>query len=284
MIHDKDTNTVYMSRWLMDWRDLFKELTSTLKELEIPYGLLPYTNDIWVRDFMPIQLSQNDFLKYRYAPDYLVKVKGRRQYITNCSTACRRIGITPRESEIIIDGGNVVACADKIVMTDKVFTENGVAISDADFLERLERTLGHKVIIIPWHPTGELEDDSADVFGHSDGLVRYCSDNRILMGNHRESDPHEASRIRQTLEDNGFDVTEMLFETDCPNRDFNWAYINFLQVGSKIIMPKFGIAEDDQARKYIQAAFPDCIIRQVDCSSIASEGGALHCITWTVRR
>ena len=31
--------------------------------------------DIWTRDFMPIQLEENVFLKYQYAPDYLVKIE-----------------------------------------------------------------------------------------------------------------------------------------------------------------------------------------------------------------
>lgn len=36
------------------------------------------TNDYWARDYMPIQLGENEFLKYRYYPDYLVKSKNKK--------------------------------------------------------------------------------------------------------------------------------------------------------------------------------------------------------------
>lgn len=58
---------------------------------------------------------------------------------------------------------------------------------------------GHKVIIIPWHATGTLEDEEADVYGHTDGFIKYCSANRILMGN--QNSPHSNSRkLIQTME------------------------------------------------------------------------------------
>lgn len=57
------------------------------------------------------------------------------------------------------------------------------------------------------------------------------------MSNHRDSFPEEADEIRFRLEALGFEVIEMLFDVPNPNRDFNWAYINYLQVGNKIIVP-----------------------------------------------
>ena len=62
-------------------------------------------------------------------------------------------------------------CGDNVVMTDKVFTENNRDKYDVDFLKQLEDTFGHKVIIIPWHATGTLEDEEADVYGHADGFI-----------------------------------------------------------------------------------------------------------------
>ena len=47
-------------------------------------------------------------------------------------------------------------------------------------------------------------------------------------------------------------------------------------------MPKFNIEEDTIAQQYIQKAFPDCNIRQIEMAEIAKEGGALHCISWNV--
>ena len=69
-----------------------------------------------------------------------------------------------------------------------------------------------------------------------------------------------------------------------PRTDLNWAYINFLQVGNKIIMPIFNIKEDAIAWQYIHEAFPNCEIYQIEMAEVAEEGGALHCISWNIRR
>ena len=173
---------------------------------------------------------------------------------------------------------NMVPCGPYIVMTDKVFSENRKKKDDADFKALLESELGHPVIIIPWTPH---EDD---VYGHSDGFIKWCGDNQILMGNHGDCYPEEAASIRRILESYGFEVTEMRFKgiVDSPCYDLNWAYINFLQVGKNIIMPIFDIPEDAIAQQYIQEAFPDCCIRQIEMEDIAKKGGALHCLSWNV--
>ena len=287
MIQDRDTNFVYISNKLSLWKDysaFYNELISVMDELEIPYGKIYDAKDIWTRDFMPIQLEENVFLKYKYAPDYLVKIEDRKPYITDCTEACRKLGISYRETDLVIDGGNVVLCGDNVIMTDKVFSENNRDKHDVNFLKQLEDTFGHKVIIIPWHATGALDDGKADVYGHADGFIKYCGGNRILMGNHRDSYEEEAIMIRQILEENGYVVKEMLFTVQEPRNDLNWAYINFLQVGNNIILPKFGINEDEQAKRFIQAAFPYCRVRQIDCNTIAKDGGALHCITWNIKK
>ncbi|HBN06660.1 MAG TPA: hypothetical protein DD434_12875 [Bacteroidales bacterium] len=287
MIQDKDTNIVYLSHKLniwKDYKDFYKNLTDLFDELNIRYARIYDTKDFWARDYMPIQLEENDFLKYKYAPDYLVKVKGQDYFVTDCTEACRKLGIKYRETDIIIDGGNVVLCGDNVVMTEKVFTENNKEKGDKAFLKKLEDVFKHKVVIIPWRPKGQPHETNVDVYGHSDGFIKYCGDNRILMSNHREHEAEEAIQIRKVLEDNGFTVTEMLFTVDNPNKDLNWAYINFLQVRNNIIVPKFGIEEDEQAKNYIQDAFPLCRVRQIDCTAIAKEGGALHCISWNIKK
>ena len=76
LLHDKDTNVVFFSPWLKDEKeghpDFCQHLKKLLNEMEIESKELKSTNDYWARDYMPIQLAENEFLKYRYYPDYLV--------------------------------------------------------------------------------------------------------------------------------------------------------------------------------------------------------------------
>ena len=143
--------------------------------------------------------------------------------------------------------------------------------------------LDSRIIFLPWH-CDNPQKPNADVYGHADGLIHWAGDNRVLMSNHREFAPEEADEIKYRLEVVGFEVTEMLFDVPNPNKDFNWAYINYLQVGNKIIVPTFGIPEDEQALKYIREANPECIVRGFRMRDIAKKGGALHCITWNIRK
>ena len=104
------------------------------------------------------------------------------------------------------------------------------------------------------------------------------------MSNLREFHPENADKIRRRLEKAGFHVTEMLFNVPNLNKEFNWAYINYLQVGNKIIVPTFGIPEDLEALKYIREANPFCTVKGFRMRDIARNGGALHCITWNIKK
>ena len=281
MIKETETNVVYLSDKLeIKYSDFFKRFTQLLNDMDIKWNLIPNTNDIWVRDFMPIQIGANDFLQYRYEPDYLQN----KEYInsrSNPSLICESMHLKTKKVDIILDGGNVILCSKYIVMTDKVFTENGKEKNDPEFIKVLEAIFGREIIIIPWHCINP-DEEHADVFGHSDGFIHWCGGNKVLMSNHRDVDSKEAGEIRRIMESYGFEVIEMLFDVENPEPDWNWAYINYLQVGQKIIMPSFGIAEDKQALSYVQKNNPDCEVRQIRMRDIAANGGALHCITWNI--
>lgn len=283
MIKDIDSNKVFLSDQLeKKYPDTFRRLTALFNEEGVEWDIIPHTNDIWARDYMPIQIDENDFLLYRYEPDYLSDDPERKATITDASLVCNSMAIKHRKTEIKIDGGNVTPCGEYIVMTDKVFTENNKDKNDKEFKRQLETELRHIIIIIPWHCI-DSDDEEADVYGHSDGFIHWCGGNIVLMSNHRDVDPKEASEIRKIMESHGFEVTEMLFDVPHPEPLWNWAYINYLQVGHLIIVPTFGIEEDKQALRYIKTLNPTCKIRQIRLRDIAAWGGALHCITWNIK-
>ena len=282
--NDTMTNFVYISDKLKEFYPrIYARLTKLFNEMDIEWGEIEGTKDIWIRDYMPIQISDNQFVVYNYNPDYL-KASGDK-YLTDSYLISTKI---LHHSQIIdcgitLDGGNIVTCAGHRVLTDKVFQENGKSKYDPEFCRSLCESLKSEIIFLPWH-CDNPQEPNADVYGHADGLVHWVGDNRVLMSNHRDSFPEEADEIISRLETVGFEVIEMLFDVPNPNRDYNWAYINYLEVGNKIIVPTFGIPEDKQALKYIREANPDSIVRGFRMRDIARSGGALHCITWNIRR
>jgi agmatine/peptidylarginine deiminase len=264
------------------YSDFFNRFTHLLNEMDIKWDLIPHTKDIWVRDFMPIQTVNGGFLQYNYKPDYLQDNRFIRLQ-SDTSLICESMQITRKKTGLILDGGNITLCGNRIVMTDKIFKENHKEKSDVAFIKLLEDFFGHEIVIIPWHCINP-DDEYADVFGHSDGFIHWCGGDQVLMYNHRDVDSEEAKRIREIMESYGYQVTEMLYDVEVPETDWNWAYINYLQVGKKIIIPSFGIPEDKQALTYVKRANPDCEVRQIRMRDIAANGGALHCITWNIRQ
>ena len=120
--HDRYTNFVYISDKLKEfYPDTHKRLTALFNDMGIDWGEIPYTEDIWVRDFMPIQID-NKFLLYKYYPDYLDNDKDRR-YITDAHKACDALGIKYREVKHVLDGGNISFCGHYVVLTDKALSE-----------------------------------------------------------------------------------------------------------------------------------------------------------------
>ena len=282
--NDTMTNFVYISDKLKEFYPrTYSRLTKLFDDMEIEWGEIEGTKDIWIRDYMPIQISAESFVVYNYNPDYL-KDSGV-EYITDSQAIANRVlkHCNKEHYDIMLDGGNVVTCAGHMVLTDKVFTENGRKKYDPEFCNYISAVLNSEVIFLPWHCENP-NDPNADVYGHADGFIHWTGDNRVLMSNHRDYCPVEADEIKRRLECVGFEVTEMLFDVPNPDKDYNWAYINYLEVGNKIIVPTFGIPEDKQALRYIKKANPGSIVRGFRMKDIAKKGGALHCITWNIRK
>lgn len=140
LLTDSDTNTVYFSNWLpKECPNLYKNLNQILNDNSVECRLLKNTKDIWCRDFMPIQTEDNSFVSYKYLPNYLNDADNRK-YITNVKKVgdidLLKWGDNVVELDLIIDGGNVVKCGNKIVMTEKVFVEN-CNLSHEEVIKRL---------------------------------------------------------------------------------------------------------------------------------------------------
>lgn len=72
MIQDNQCNRVFFSALLRERCPIaFRGLTEVLNKYDVPWSLLEGTNDIWCRDYMPLQVRPNRFVAYNYNPDYL---------------------------------------------------------------------------------------------------------------------------------------------------------------------------------------------------------------------
>lgn len=297
-IQDWDTDFVYISDKLKEYfPDFYHRLCGKFTEMDIPFGELKGTKDIWCRDYMPVQIAPDTFVGYQYTPDYLLIKPEESAYpkrpelnhlrccdvLTNQKEVWGKNGLTYKliPTDIILDGGNVVLADDFVLLTDKIYTENKCKSSQEKekLLNKIQKVFQRKTIIIPWQQKGD------DVYGHTDGMVKAMptlSSNSNLMISPLFK--YERVSLHKEL-DKYFTLNEIEFSERGTNFEkYAWAYINFLQVGNKILMPSFGISCEHSVMEQIRRFYPDCIVDSIEMREIADHGGALHCITWNIKK
>ena len=320
LITDKDVNRVYVSSLLDKASSGFdqsvrKRLIQQIRQFESHVEQLINTKDVWVRDYMPIQLTEQVYLDYIYRPDYLHDIP---QYVTNWQA--HQVHVNHRKGwnfqtvhlPLLLDGGNVVKAITKagqpcLILCDKILKENNITPSGFDdwwkkwWKNHFEDT-SMEYVLLPW------EGSRHNPIGHADGIVRYVDQGRVLLTNYADLDPEHARLLKERLQAKGFEVEELsylpYFDPKQDNTfrslfDHTWCYINFLQVGTHLLVPQLGYPElDREAVRQIKAVFNKADIRcqvhliDLDMSSIITKdtldkrdngGGALNCLTWTTK-
>lgn len=276
MIIDSDTNLLCLSEVLQSREVFFNNLTSILTKSSIKYKLLPETNDIWAVDYMPIQTELAKFIRFKYEPDYLQND----EFIltqTNTKSVCKSIGLNTIDSEIKLDGGNVIKGKNWVILTDKIFDENA-DFKKTELINELENLFLVKVIIIPKEPN--------DFTGHADGVIRYYDNETVLINSYKPTDKIEFQRrLTKELKNQGLKTIEIPYNP-YDNSDYDMAdglYINYLQMENFILLPTFEKNEDERAYRQFEQLFPGQTIETIDSREISVDGGVLNCITWNIK-
>ena len=274
--------TVYMSELLMTkFPETCKRLTAILVKHHVNYSWIKGTNDIWCRDYMPVQTESGKFIQFTYDPSYLKGKKEWEESRSDVKKVCKMNGIDATYSDINLDGGNVLICDKRAIISDRIYTEN--PNYDKDTLEKkLSELLDCEIIIIP-----ALKSQEEDLTGHADGMVRFVDRNTIL-GNERL--PNEYKYMKDGLQKaiDTYNLTYIdvpFFEDKDPKYPSSaiGIYVNYLEVNNLIVVPVFNHEEDEKAVDIIQKAFPNKIIETINYDDVAKEGGLLNCTTWVVK-
>lgn len=282
MISDTETNFVLFSELLSKkYPEFCESLEVSLMRKGIRYSFIPDTRDIWCRDYMPIQITRDRFVQFKYDPRYL-RAKKYRDTITNTDRACEAIGIMPVKSDIRLDGGNVVTSGSKAIITDRIFSENPGRGKNRLVGELKELLQVKKIVIIPECP--------GDMTGHADGLVRFArgvgSDNdMVYVSDLSRVFPGYFSKLYSALTE--AELIPIPMPYDSPKKydgiDATGTYINYLQVGKYVFYPVFGSRVNAFARKMFFEFFGSDAV-PIEAGKLAKKGGVLNCISWNISR
>jgi len=276
MITDNETNFLYFSKELEARSNFFKSFCSLLNKHSIRYHILDETKDIWAVDYMPIQSGIDRFIQFKYEPDYLQDDN----YIltqTDPIAVCKTIDLQVIESNIKIDGGNVIKGKNWVILTDKIFKENS-SLKKNQLLRELEKIFGVEIIIIPHDPI--------DFTGHADGIVRYYTNDTVLINHYNPKDNEGfQNSLKTALKSHGLKTIEVSYNP-YQNSSIDSAdglYINYLQMENFILLPTFHKRDDEIAFRQFEQLFPRQTIETIDSRQISKDGGVLNCITWNTK-
>ena len=226
MIADCDTNVVFVADTLEPrFPEIYRGLKSILTEHGIPLRTIPGTRDIWCRDYLPVQVAEDRFIQFHYAPDYLTgkyrhlradgEIGPTLPWVRNCV-----------RSEIVLDGGNIVKWQDKAILTDKIYKENP-EIGRGRLREQLKGLLRVRtLLVIPQEPD--------DPIGHIDGMVRWLDDGSVAINDYQGINNRFRSQLLQHLNRSSLDFLEIPYcpqensRDGIPSAEGNW--VNFLRV------------------------------------------------------
>jgi agmatine deiminase len=273
MIPDWETHRVMVSDLLPQKHpEVYRSLLEALGSEAV--ALIPDTKDIWCRDYMPVQTRSHRFIQFTYTPDYLKEDP----HLRTPPEVCRLPFMTNYFfSSLIVDGGNVVSNGRLTIMTDKVFSENP-DLSPFAVRKQLETLLESECLFVPV--------EKGDIFGHTDGMVRFVSENVVVMNDYSTIEPVVGQEIRSQLEKRGLDIELLPYvpdETIPPKHGIPPAigvYVNFLRVGNLLLVPVYGLPEDELALRKIESVLPGVRVIPVPSLHLAKEGGVLNCVTW----
>lgn len=280
-------NTLYFSRKFKEqYPHIAREIEEKLKEHRVAPKWLDHTNDIWVRDFMPLQMNDTYFIHYTYYPDYLMYGMENRASITNPIRLEQSLlvcnGKVVVNLPLILDGGNAIITDRHVIMTEKVLIENNRdyysnvnAVSN-----QIRKKMKLEPLFIHWN--------KKEKYGHTDWLVRYLGgpSNMVIVATNEEltKDVSE-SAIKKLNEAQCYDVRE--FKLDKPSKN-SWAYLNYVQINDLILLPTVAEPENDKEAseklsKLFNEAGQDVKIIPIDCQDLIRVGGALHCVSWNIQ-
>ena len=280
---------IFSSLFRNDFKELYAQIGMIARSCSTTVSTASHTRDYWVRDFMPIQIDENLFVQYIYNPDYLIN---QQSYITDIDDVISKCSYANADHMIklplVIDGGNMVFCKghqhitkdNYLVMTEKAIIENR-RYSREQIEQQLREAFHEPQLHIVWLPW-----DRKDMFGHTDGIVRYVGVTqtgkpRVLV-NLEPYDDDIANQMYDALIQH-FEVIELQLST---YDELSWAYINSLQTQHFTIIPGIGnTVTDAEALEQYRHLFPQHSgnIYQIQMRDfIAQYGGALNCLTWTL--
>ena len=241
------------------------------------------TNDVWIRDYGPIMGRSKDGQRVALNPTYAVLPdypQGLDDGMTLRWAAHHNIAVQP--FDLFTEGGNMWSDGQgTLIMSEQIFYSNRYYDRESLLAFLHERISFDKAIITPRLTLEET--------GHVDLLVKLASADTVFVSAATSLTTAQALRKTRRLfqrEHNAQGQPYQVIELPTPALYLNWftytirrAYTNSLTVNGQVLVPTFGLPEDEIALRTYEAHMPGYRIIPIDSAIGINGGGAVHCMT-----
>lgn len=234
------------------------------------------TNDSWIRDYGPT------FVKSKadgctVGVNWIYNGWGEKyppfDFDQQAATAILTYLDLPRlDSKLILEGGSIESNGlDTCLSTIRCITTRNPECKTGDLIAELSLKLGlERVLLLDC-----LDIPGDDTDGHIDQVARFVSDKQVVV-----SGRHEAL-VRPVLEENGFELIAL------PEPDEVWmhgsvlpaSYTNFYFANGLVVVPEFGVPQDDAAKKLLTELCPQHQVIGLPSRELTVGLGSFHCLT-----
>lgn len=278
MIRDEETNFVFISDLLKEnFPQFHNDLVKIFEKNKVAFDYLKNTKDPWCRDYMPVQLDEGKFISFDFNPEYLQGAMFR-DTITRPDEVLKSLRYSPTKLDLRNDGGNWICCRGLGLLTDKILKDNRQFNKDT-IVSMLKKALClDDILILPKQPY--------DLTGHIDEMGYLLDRDTILLADFsRESKSYQKKLFSsiKNLKVVNVPTGYSAEKNDLGDYTAIGCYINFLRVGNLIVMPTYGMSEDNGALTFFKSIFADCRVETIESSIPARSGGSVHCLTWNIK-
>ncbi|MCK4737299.1 MAG: agmatine deiminase family protein [Sulfurimonas sp.] len=189
--------------------------------------------------------------------------------------------------DFILEGGAVESNGIDTVLTTSTCMLNknrNSGLNTEQITKKLKQELGATNILYLEH--GYLAGDDTD--SHVDTLARFIDEKSIMYVQcNDEEDEHykELKLMEDELKEfaKTYDFRLIALPTTdaiyFENERLPATYANFLFVNGAVLVPTYGVKQDEEALNIFREIFEDREIISIDCSTLIKQHGSLHCVT-----
>ncbi|MDY0123995.1 agmatine deiminase family protein [Sulfurimonas sp.] len=265
-----------------------ESVKSRFKNTQNLYFVEYETNDTWARDCSVLCIEEDNTVKlldftftgwggkFEASKDNAMSGEIKRCYDKEL-----------KKVDLILEGGAIESNGVDTILTTSACMLNknrNASLKKEQMTKRLQEEFGMSRILYLNH--GYLAGDDTD--SHVDTLARFIDERSIMYVQCKdESDEHfgELKLMEDELKifskEYGLRLIALPMSDACyfEEERLPATYANFLFVNGAVLVPTYGVKQDEEALEIFRETFPNKDIVGINCFSLIKQHGSLHCVT-----